>query len=129
MRLAFRHHAQPRGRAPRPLRPEPLRDPAELDRALIAELARLGDLAEPRDTRFFLSFADAGDAERAAGVVEEAGFGWALEERDGDEPWRLVAWRDMVVDEASVADARRLLGRVAVAHWGSLGGWEAQVTL
>src|SRR3954454_1547442 len=106
----------------------------DLDRQLIAELKSFGcDLSQPRDTRFFLYFGDFGDAEDAAHAVRAEGFETWIEPRAGAEaqaePWRLVASRELVVDETSVAEIRALLGRIAVAHWGRLGGWEAAVDL
>ena len=103
-------------------------DPAELDRMLVAELRKFGaDLGRPRDARFFLYFDDRADAERAAESIEAEGFETELEEteRERAEPWRLIAWRDMVVDDETIADVRRVFGRIAVANWGSFGGWEA----
>jgi hypothetical protein len=107
---------------------------SELDRQLVAELKGFGsDLSHPRDTRFFLYFGDFGDAEDAAHAVRDEGFETWIEPRAGAdaqaEPWRLVASRELVVDDASVAATRALLGRIAVAHWGRLAGWEAAVDL
>jgi hypothetical protein len=105
---------------------------AELDRQLLEELARVGaDLSRPRDTRFYLYFAEAGDAEAAAEALAPE-FETEVELReeiDHHERWRLVAWRDMVVGEREIARVRKQLGDVAVRNWGSLGGWEAAVQL
>ena len=106
---------------------------AELDRQLLDELKKVGaDLAEPRDTRFFLYFSSEDDAGAAVEAVEELDFAVDLEPRhDGghDERWRLVAWRDMVVSEPEIARVRKQLGDIAVRHWGTLGGWEAAVRI
>lgn len=110
--------------------PEPAAtpDPADVDRMLVAELERFGvDIDKPRDTRFFLYFDHEADADRAADAVQAEGYDALIEETEPErpEPWRLVAWRDLVVDDDSIAEARRTFGRIAVANWGSFGGWEA----
>jgi hypothetical protein len=97
------------------------------DQLVIDELRKLVDLGRPRDTRFFLYFASEGEAQQAGDDAEDAGFAVGIERTDGgaQEPWRLVASRDMVVDEAAIADARRVFERIAVTHWGTFAGWEA----
>jgi hypothetical protein len=106
---------------------------AELDRQLLDELRRVGaDLAEPRDTRFFLYFATEEDADAAAETLAELDFEVEVRPREQgahDERWRVVASRDMVVDEPEIARVRKQLGDVAVRNWGNLGGWEAEVQL
>jgi hypothetical protein len=106
---------------------------SELDRQLLEELQRVGaDLSQPRDTRFFLYFASEADAESAASAVARLDFETDVEWREdvpSDEAWRVVAWRDMVVDEPEIARVRRELGAIVVRNWGSLGGWEAAVQL
>jgi hypothetical protein len=99
----------------------------ELDRMLVEELRKFGaDLTRPRDTRFFLYFHDHGDAERAEYAVRDLGFDATIEETEleRDEQWRLVASRDLVVDDEAIAAIRRDFGKVALANWGTLGGWE-----
>lgn len=111
-----------------PERPPLPPDPVDLDRMLVAELEHFGvDLERPRDTRFFLYFDHDTDAEAAADAIRGDGYEALIEETEAErgEPWRIVAWRDMVVDDDAIADARRAFGRIAVANWGSFGGWEA----
>jgi hypothetical protein len=127
LRNIFR--ARPAAEAEQPVERAP--DPVDLDRMLVDELRKFGaDLGQPRDARFFLYFHDHGDAERAEFAIREEGFATLIEETelDRDEQWRLIAWREMVVDDDAIAEVRRVFGRIALANWGSFGGWEAAAT-
>jgi hypothetical protein len=118
--------ARPADEAEQPVERAP--DPVELDRMLVDELRKFGaDLERPRDARFFLYFHDRADAEQAEQAVREEGFETLIEETelDRDEQWRLIAWQELVVDDEAIAEIRRVFGRIALANWGSFGGWEA----
>ena len=104
-------------------------DPVEADAIVLEQLRELGsDLARPRNARFYLYLPNMGVAQTASDEIRRAGFVTMVDESaepESDTPWLVLASRDMVVDETTIAEARRLFDGIAERYSGEYDGWEA----
>jgi hypothetical protein len=104
-------------------------DPVEGDTVVLEQLREVGaDLSKPRDARFYLYVRTGEDAEAAAASVREHGYEVEVSPAAGElteHPWLVLANRDLVVDEDSIEEARRLFDGLAERYSGDYDGWEA----
>jgi acyl transferase domain-containing protein len=101
------------------------------DDQLLAELARRGDLASPRQWVHHLYLANEEDARGAA--AEVLGRGWDLQQvavsAAGGPEWVVIAEKhDAVTTPGAVREARLFFEGVAAAYpGGDYDGWEASL--
>ena len=108
-------------------KPNPFRDPAELDKLSLRHLEKLGaNLTLPRHVIHFLYFDLEEDARRAADDVPEAGWDATVEspEEDGGQ-WVVRAEATRVVDATTVPSYRAWFEQGAANCNGEYDGWEA----
>jgi hypothetical protein len=101
---------------------ERIDDPHEADKRVLEHLARLGDLAEPREVRHFLLLPDRSNADRVA--IELSADGWRTRVERSDECWFVVASRIRSLTPALVRETRTSLASLASRHGGLYDGWE-----
>jgi hypothetical protein len=103
--------------------------PAEADAIVLDQLRDLGsDLTQPRNARFYVYVPTLEAAHAASDETRAAGFVTMVDESavpDSGNPWLVLASRDMVVDESTIADARRLFDGIAERYSGEYDGWDA----
>jgi hypothetical protein len=108
-------------------KPNPFRDPAELDKLSLKHLEKLGaDLALPRHVIHFLYFEHEDDARRAA--AEAPTTGWEATVEAPSEPtaqWLVRADATRVVDARTVESYRAWFEHLAADCDGEYDGWEA----
>jgi Regulator of ribonuclease activity B len=112
----------------RPFRkPNPFRDPAELDKLSLTHLGKLGaDLARPRHVIHFLYFDQEEDARRAAGEVPNGGWQATVEPpTEETAQWLVRADATRVVDARTVESYRSWFEHIATECNGEYDGWEA----
>jgi hypothetical protein len=108
-------------------KPNPFRDPTELDKLSLRHLEKLGaDLALPRHVIHFLYFDDEDDARRAAAEVPGAGWHATVEAPSDSTPqWLVRADANRVVDARTVESYRAWFEQLATTCNGEYDGWEA----
>jgi hypothetical protein len=108
-------------------KPNPFRDPAELDKLSLRHLEKLGaDLALARHVIHFIYFDHEEDARRAADEVPAAGWDATVESpNDTTVQWVVRAEATRVVDATTVPSYRAWFEQVATNCNGEYDGWEA----
>lgn len=108
-------------------KPNPFRDPAELDKLSLKHLEKLGaDLARPRHVIHFIYFDQEADAQQAADEVPGAGWDATVESpNETTTQWVLRAEATRVVDATTVPSYRAWFEQVAGHCNGEYDGWEA----
>ena len=94
----------------------------------LREIRRAGASVGPQTLVHFLYFPREHDAASSAAELRAAGF--RTEERLGadDVNWLVLARHEIVLTEATIAAARRLMEAQARRHGGEYDGWEAEVS-
>jgi hypothetical protein len=102
-------------------------DVNDLDALTISELRKAGaDLRLPRDTIHYLYFQTQDGANVAASQLRAHGFtANAKPAAAGNDPWVVIANKDLVVNEESVRAMRDVAEAAARAGGGDYDGWEA----
>jgi Regulator of ribonuclease activity B len=108
-------------------KPNPFREPAELDKLSLTHLEKLGaDLALPRHVIHFIYFDREEDARAAAEEIPEAGWDATVEEpSEGTSQWVIRAEATRVVDPHTVPSYRAWFEELASRRSGEYDGWEA----
>ena len=108
-------------------KPNPFRDPAELDKLSLQHLQKLGaDLAQPRHVIHFVYFEQEVDARRASEEIPKAGWqASVLPPDDSTTQWVVRAEAIRVVDPHTVPSYRAWFEQVAESCNGEYDGWEA----
>jgi Regulator of ribonuclease activity B len=108
-------------------KPNPFRDPAELDKLSLKHLQKLGaDLALPRHVIHFIYFDLEENARGAAQEVPKAGWEAMVEEPvEAKSQWMIRAEATRVVDAHTVPSYRAWFEEVASRWNGEYDGWEA----
>jgi hypothetical protein len=108
-------------------KPNPFRDPAELDKLSLKHLEKLGaDLALPRHIIHFIYFEHEDDARQAAEEVPATGWDATVESpSETMTQWVLRAEATRVVDGHTVPSYRAWFEQVAAHRNGEYDGWEA----
>lgn len=107
----------------------PASTPKELDDRTISEVAkRAANMSAPRDTNHYLYVPNEEAAKAVAAAVAKPGRNVKARPAATGSNWLVLINEEMVVNDATIAKARREFSAAVAPYGGDYDGWEAAAT-